>query len=152
MIFRDLTYNFGRSGRAGKNGFDTRNQQEKSYQNDELFFLGFGKVLKNAGQCNLTLFYVYTEWFKKNMRFLRLKRYMRRFYSSQRDFFLKLTCFIITIVNSFNGTDWCYMVWDVTSLLCLSWCDCATKQNYYQSVPLNEFAIVILKQVSFRTK
>ena len=35
----------------GKNGIDIRNQQEKSYQNDELFVLGFEKVLKNAGQC-----------------------------------------------------------------------------------------------------
>ena len=35
-----------------KNGLGIRNQQEKSYQNDELFFLGFWKFLKNAGQCN----------------------------------------------------------------------------------------------------
>ena len=28
----------------GKNGLDIRNQQEKSYQNEELFFLGFEKV------------------------------------------------------------------------------------------------------------
>ena len=30
----------------GKNCLDIRNQQEKSYQNDELFFLGFEKVQK----------------------------------------------------------------------------------------------------------
>ena len=30
----------------GKNGLDIRNQQEKSYQNDELFFSGFEKVKK----------------------------------------------------------------------------------------------------------
>ena len=30
----------------GKNGLYIRIQQEKSYQNDELFFLGFEKVLK----------------------------------------------------------------------------------------------------------
>ena len=30
----------------GKNGLDIRNQQEKSYQNDELLFLGFEKVKK----------------------------------------------------------------------------------------------------------
>ena len=30
----------------GKNGLHIRIQQEKSYQNDELFFLGFEKVLK----------------------------------------------------------------------------------------------------------
>ena len=28
----------------GKNGLDIRNQQEKSYQKDELFFMGFEKV------------------------------------------------------------------------------------------------------------
>ena len=33
----------------GKNGFHIRIQQEKSYQNDELFFLGFEKVLKLQG-------------------------------------------------------------------------------------------------------
>ena len=27
-----------------KNGLDIRNQQEKNYQNDKLFFLGFEKV------------------------------------------------------------------------------------------------------------
>ena len=30
----------------GKNGLEIRNQQVKSYQNDELFFLGFEKVEK----------------------------------------------------------------------------------------------------------
>ena len=30
----------------GKNSLDIRNQQEKNYQNDELFFLGFEKVKK----------------------------------------------------------------------------------------------------------
>ena len=30
----------------GKNGIHIRIQQEKSYQNDKLFYLGFGKVLK----------------------------------------------------------------------------------------------------------
>ena len=30
----------------GKNGLDIRKQQEKSYQNDDLFFLGFDKVKK----------------------------------------------------------------------------------------------------------
>ena len=30
----------------GKNGLDIRNQQEKSYRNDELLFLGLEKVLK----------------------------------------------------------------------------------------------------------
>ena len=30
----------------GKNGLHIRIQQEKSYQNDELLFLGFEKVLK----------------------------------------------------------------------------------------------------------
>ena len=30
----------------GKNGFHIRIQHEKSYQNDEVFFLGFEKVLK----------------------------------------------------------------------------------------------------------
>ena len=30
----------------GKNGLDNRNQQEKNYQNDELFFLGCEKVKK----------------------------------------------------------------------------------------------------------
>ena len=30
----------------GKNGLNIRNQQEKSYQNDELYFLRFEKVLK----------------------------------------------------------------------------------------------------------
>ena len=29
-----------------KNGLQKRIQQEKSYQNDEVFFLGFEKVLK----------------------------------------------------------------------------------------------------------
>ena len=29
-----------------KNGLDIRNQQENRFQNDDLFFLGFGKVLK----------------------------------------------------------------------------------------------------------
>ena len=43
----------------GKNGLQIRNQQEKSYQNDELFNLGFEKVLKtqasviNAGENNI---------------------------------------------------------------------------------------------------
>ena len=37
----------------GKNDLDVRNQQKKCYQNDELFFLGFEKSLKNVGQCNL---------------------------------------------------------------------------------------------------
>ena len=32
--------------RAGKSSFKNRIQQEKSYQSDELFFLGFEKVLK----------------------------------------------------------------------------------------------------------
>ena len=41
----------------GKNGFDIRNKQEKSYKNDELFFLGFEKLLKNAGQCNDSAMY-----------------------------------------------------------------------------------------------
>ena len=30
----------------GKNGLDIRNQQEKCYQNEELFFLGFETVNK----------------------------------------------------------------------------------------------------------
>ena len=30
----------------GKNGLHIRIQQEKSYQNDKLFYLGFEKVLK----------------------------------------------------------------------------------------------------------
>ena len=30
----------------GKNGLDIHNQQEKSYQNDVVFFLGFVKVYK----------------------------------------------------------------------------------------------------------
>ena len=30
----------------GKNGLDSRNQQDKSYQNDELFLFGFEKALK----------------------------------------------------------------------------------------------------------
>ena len=30
----------------GKNGLDIRNQQEKTYQKDELFFMGFEKVEK----------------------------------------------------------------------------------------------------------
>ena len=33
----------------GKNGYDIRNKQEKSYQNEELIFSGFEKSLKNAG-------------------------------------------------------------------------------------------------------
>ena len=33
-------------------GLDISNQQEKSYQNDELFFLGFEIVKKNAGKWN----------------------------------------------------------------------------------------------------
>ena len=37
----------------GKNGLHIRIQQEKSYQNDKLFYLGFEKVIKIAGQCYL---------------------------------------------------------------------------------------------------
>ena len=43
MIFRPLAYNFVRFERAGKNGLNICIQQETSYQNYELFFLGFEK-------------------------------------------------------------------------------------------------------------
>ena len=46
MIFRPLTQNLGKSGRAGKNGLDIRIQQKKSYQIDEIFFSGFEEYLK----------------------------------------------------------------------------------------------------------
>ena len=41
---------------SGKNGLHILIQQEESYQNDELFFLGFEKSFKNAGQCNCFFF------------------------------------------------------------------------------------------------
>ena len=46
MIFRPSTQNFGKFGHDGKNCSKIRNQQEKVYQNVELFFLGFEKVQK----------------------------------------------------------------------------------------------------------
>ena len=46
MIF-DLWHKISENLDAlGKNGLHIRIQQEKNYQNDELFFLGFKKVLK----------------------------------------------------------------------------------------------------------
>ena len=45
---------FGSLGRAGKNGSDIRNLQEKSYHNEEVYFSGFEKVLKKQGSVNKT--------------------------------------------------------------------------------------------------
>ena len=55
MIFRPLIQNFGKPRRAGKNGLHIRTQQEKSYQNYELFFLGFEKVLKMQASVIISL-------------------------------------------------------------------------------------------------
>ena len=45
----------------GKNGLHIRIQLVKSYQNDKLLFLGFGKVLKMQGSVIIT----YTELIQK---------------------------------------------------------------------------------------
>ena len=39
-------YSFGRSGPVGKNDLNICIVKEKSYQNDELFFMGIEMVLK----------------------------------------------------------------------------------------------------------
>ena len=46
MILTPLTWKIGRSVRARKNGLNICFQQEKSYQNEDLFYMGFEKVLK----------------------------------------------------------------------------------------------------------